>query len=185
MAPQDYVSRSQSKKKNPYKKNQQAEATGMPLKVKLIALLTILLLAGAGYFLWFLKDVEPVQAPTSAPTKTAPKTENALPKPPEEKWDYVEKLKNGNDIEGGHYEVEEKGPYKMQCGSFRTRNQAESMKAQIAFSGLVSKVSESQGKNGTWFKVALGPYPKKRMAEKDKHKLKRNGITTCQIWLWN
>ena len=81
--------------------------------------------------------------------------------------------------------MEEKGPYKMQCGSFRKRSQAEAMKAQIAFSGLVAKVSESSGKNGIWYKVALGPYPRKRMAEADKHKLKRNNITTCQIWLWN
>ena len=182
MAPQDYVSRSNNKKKSPYKK-QQPQAAGMPLKVKLIMLFTVLAVAGAGYFLWFLKSVEPIATPTQ---KAAPKkATKELPEPPAEKWQYIDKLKEGTKIEGGHYEVEEKGPYKMQCGSFRTRSQAEAMKAQIAFSGLVAQVSESTGKNGTWYKVALGPYPRKRLAEKDKHKLKRNNITTCQIWLWN
>ncbi|REL28758.1 cell division protein FtsN [Thalassotalea euphylliae] len=182
MAPQDYVSRSNNKKRSPYKK-QQAEATGMPMKVKLITLFTILAVAGAGYFLWFLKDVKPIAHPV--PKAPAVKATKKLPEPPAEKWEYIDKLKQGTQIEGGHYEVEEKGPYKMQCGSFRKRSQAEAMKAQIAFSGLVAKVSESAGKNGIWYKVALGPYPRKRLAEADKHKLKRNNITTCQIWLWN
>ena len=78
-----------------------------------------------------------------------------------------------------------KGPYKMQCGSFKTRKQADTLKARIAFSGLVAQVSQSKGSNGTWYKVYLGPYPKKRAAEKDKHKLKSNNINHCQIWLWN
>ena len=87
-------------------------------------------------------------------------------------------------IEGGQYEVKEKGPYKMQCGSFKTSKQAETLKARIAFSGLEAQVKSVAGKNGTWHKVFLGPYPRKRLAEKDKHTLKRNNINYCQIWLW-
>ncbi|WP_448213708.1 SPOR domain-containing protein [Colwellia sp. MEBiC06753] len=154
------------------------------MKAKLVGIITLFAIIGAGYFLWFLKSVEPIQAPV-APPKNTVKQNNELPAPPDEKWDYIDQLKQGKEIEGGHYEVENKGPYKMQCGSFRTREQAETMKAQIAFSGLVAQISESNGSNGTWYKVALGPYPKKRSAEKDKHILKRNNIMTCQIWLWN
>lgn len=184
MAPQDYVSRSNNKKKSPYKKHEQVSPPGMSLKVKFVSLFTLLAVAGAGYFLWFLKDVEP-NTPQTIINQTKPTKSNVdIPKPPEDDWEFYDKLKEGEEIEVGHYEVEEKGPYKMQCGSFKTRSQAEAMKAQIAFSGLIAKVTESQGKNGTWYKVALGPYPKKRLAEKDKHKLKRNSITTCQIWLW-
>lgn len=183
MAPQDYVSRSNNKKKSPYKKPAPA-APGMSLKVKLISLFTLLAVAGAGYFLWFLNGVEPIETSSSVnQIQSAPKA-STLPEPPEEKWEYYDKLKEGEEIEVGHYEVEHKGPYKMQCGSFKTREQAESMKAQIAFSGLLANITQSTGKNGTWHKVALGPYPTKRLAEKDKHKLKRNNITTCQIWLW-
>jgi len=182
MAPQDYVSRSSNKKKSPYKKKA-PQSTGMPTKLKLIVLFTLLAISSASYFLWFLKSVDPIEQSTTQATKEAKKTAE-LPTPPDEKWDYIDKLKNGEEIEGGHYEVEESGPYKMQCGSFKTRSQAEEMKAQIAFTGLIANISQSVGQNGTWFKVALGPYPRKRLAEKDKHKLKRNNITTCQIWLW-
>ncbi|NMP33536.1 cell division protein FtsN [Thalassotalea sp. M1531] len=183
MAPQDYVSRSSNKKKSPYKKQAQ-QPEGMSIKLKIIILLTIVAIAGAGYFLWFLKGVEPVEQ-TVTPTKQSTHSSSDLPTPPDEKWDYIDKLKNGEEIEGGHYEVVEKGPYRMPCGSFRDRKKAESMKAQIAFTGLVANISESVGSNGTWYRVILGPYPRKRMAEKDKHKLKRNNITTCQILLMN
>ena len=107
-----------------------------------------------------------------------------MPAPPKEKWAYIEKLKS-REVEEGQYEVKTKGPYKMQCGSFRTKKQAEVMKATIAFSGLSAKISSAKGSNGTWYKVFLGPYAKKRQAEKDKHKLSSNNISTCQIWNWN
>jgi cell division protein FtsN len=62
--------------------------------------------------------------------------------------------------------------------------QAEILKATIAFTGLTSQISESKGKNGIYYKVFLGPYERKREAEKDKHKLKSNNVNGCQIWLW-
>ena len=183
MAPQDYISRSNSKKKSPYKK--QPEVQAMTLKFKVVALITFIALAGAGFGLWKLTQVKPLDTPIT--NKQTPSTKQSdLPKPPEEKWDYIDKLKEDKDLEVGQYEVVNKGPYKMQCGSFKTRKQADSLKAKIAFSGLVAQVSQSKGSNGngTWYKVYLGPYPKKRDAEKDKHKLKNNNINYCQIWLW-
>lgn len=183
MTHQDYVSRSRApKKKANGKKNQAApEKTGMSTQFKLVLTIAILGVAGFGYMLWSIKDIEPDTAP-KAPNKTVEKKSD-LPKPPEEKWRYMEELKS-KEVEVGQYEVKDKGPWKMQCGSFRSRQQAEKMKATIAFSGLSSTISKSNGSNGTWFKVALGPYEKKREAEKDKHKLRNNNISTCQIWLW-
>ena len=183
MAHQDYISRSSNKKSNPYKKKGASEPQGIPLKVKFIALFALLAVGGFAYFLWFLKDVEPTEQATPIPQKTKT-AQPSLPKPPEEKWEYIEKLKGQTEIEGGEYEVVNKGPYKMQCGSFRTVKQAETLKANIAFAGLIAQVSKSTGKNGVYYKVFLGPYEKKRDAEKDKHKLKRNNINYCQIWLW-
>ncbi|MCO4798063.1 MAG: SPOR domain-containing protein [Colwelliaceae bacterium] len=188
MAHQDYVSRARSpkKKSNPYQKKQADVALGIPLKMKLILLLLLVALAGFGYFLWSLKDIEttdPINSATPAKT-TKNKNASQLPTPPQEKWQYMEELKT-KEVEVGEYAVKEKGPYKMQCGSFKTQKQAEVMKANIAFSGLSAQISAVKGSNGTWHKVYLGPYEKKRSAEKDKHKLNSNNISTCQIWLWN
>jgi len=185
MAHQDYVSRSNSSKKknNPYKKNQENESTKIPVKVKLLSLVLAIALGAFGYLLWSLKDIEP-QITTVSSVKKATSKKSELPEPPKEKWQYMEELKS-KEVEVGEYTVKEKGPYKMQCGSFKTEKQAQVMKATIAFTGLSAKISAALGSNGTWHKVYLGPYKRKRSAEKDKHKLKSNGITTCQIWPWN
>ncbi len=183
MAHQDYVSRSRAKnkKQSPYKKN--AEPTqGTSLKVKLIVAFLVVALPSFGYMLWSIKDKQPevIVAPKVLKVKKA----NDLPELPEEKWTYVDELKS-KEVEVGEYEVKDKGPYKMQCGSFKTRKQAESLKAKIAFTGLVAQVSKSVGTSATWYKVYLGPYAKKRTAEKDKHKLKNNSVHGCKIWGWN
>ena len=136
MTHQDYVSRSRAPKKNSGgKKNQAApEKASMPAKFKLVLLIAVLGIAGFAYLLWSIKDVEPEKAVTPQPKAEQKKSD--LPKPPEEKWQYMEELKS-KEVEVGQYEVKDKGPWKMQCGSFRSRQQAEQMKATIAFSGFL------------------------------------------------
>ncbi len=184
MAPQDYVSRKpNSKQKSPYKKETQP-SPAMSLKLKVVLAITIFFTAAFGYGLWKLNQT-PAQPPIFEETKKAApaKQETDLPAPPQEKWDYMKELET-KEVEVGEYEVTNKGPYQMQCGSFKSREQAEVLKAKIAFAGITSQVRETKGKNGTWFKVILGPYERKRLAEKDKHLLKSNQVNYCQIWLW-
>lgn len=190
MANQDYVSRSPAKKKKSTRNGKKItkKTSGIPLKAKLISLLLVVLIGAFTYALWSLKTDPSTKTPLVVPVKIieankSSNKENELPKPPKEKWTYVKDLEN-KEIEVGEYEVKEKGPYKMQCGSFRTQKQAETLKARIAFTGLEAQLKGVTGKSGTWYKVFLGPYPRKRLAEKDKHKLKRNNINYCQIWLW-
>ena len=185
MSNQDYISRTPSKKKNnsPYKKKSATPAPSLPVKTKLIGLLVIILIAGFAYSLWFLKTSTKTKTPTQKLENISDKQEQTIPEPPKEKWTYVESLKT-KEIEVGEYEVKQSGPYKMQCGSFRTNRQAESLKAKMAFAGIESQIQTAKGKSNTWYKVVLGPYIKKRDAEKDKHKLRNNNINGCQIWLW-
>ncbi len=186
MAHQDYVSRPRASKKkhNPYKKKSTQQKPLMPIKIKIIGAMTILAIGAFGYFLWSIKNQHSsTKIPNSkAVIKHQPAVE--LPSPPQEKWQYIEHLKS-KQVEESQYDVVNKGPYKMQCGSFKTQKQAEVMKATIAFAGLSAQISSAKGTNGTWYKVYLGPYEKKRQAEKDKHQLSSNNITTCQIWGWN
>jgi cell division protein FtsN len=185
MAHQDYVSRPQNKnkKKSPYK-TKAAPQSIFTLKFKFVLLILILLIGAFSYGLWSIKDSKPQISPVKIAKETSLDIEEkTLPEPPKEKWDYVDNLKS-KEVEVGKYEVKDKGPYKMQCGSFRTEKQAEVLKATIAFTGLTSQVSESKGQKGIYYKVFLGPYARKREAEKDKHKLKSNNVNGCQIWLW-
>ncbi|WP_223270261.1 SPOR domain-containing protein [Colwellia sp. C1TZA3] len=156
------------------------------MKVKLITIFLVIALPSFGYLLWSIKDKQPAAVVAPEPAAKVVKTKKAtkLPELPKEKWTYVDDLKS-KQVEVGQYEVKNKGPYKMQCGSFRTRKQAESLKAKIAFTGLEAQVGKSVGSSSTWYKVYLGPYDKKRQAEKDKHKLKNNAIHACKIWGWD
>lgn len=185
MAPQDYVHRQQNKKKSPYKKGAKEQSKGMPLKLKLIILITFIIVAGFSYFLWVINhhDIKPQEELVEVEEKEEEKSKTQLPLPPKEKWAYRKELE-GKKIEVGQYDVKQAGPYKMQCGSFKTVKQAEILKANIAFTGLSAQVSKSVGSKSTYYKVFLGPYTKKRDAERDKHKLKKNKINYCQIWLW-
>jgi len=73
--------------------------------------------------------------------------------------------------------------YIMQCGSFRQKSAAETLKAQIALTGFTAHINATLEKSGTrWFRVTLGPYKKKRIAEKQRHQLERNNLNNCRIW---
>jgi len=187
MAHQDYVSRSRNTKKSPYKKSSAQPPKGVDIKVKIIGLITLCIICGFIYFLWSIKGngaaPENIIPPTIEENKKTPTPKANLPTPPKEKWVYRKELED-KKIEVGQYNVKKGGPYKMQCASLRTLKKAEELKAKIAFVGLTAQVSKSVGSNGTYYKVFLGPYIKKRDAEKDKHKLKSNNINYCQIWLW-
>ncbi|TRX53416.1 SPOR domain-containing protein [Thalassomonas sp. M1454] len=191
MAHQDYVARPRAtkKKKNPYKpKGKKAVANNSGFKPVFIGLIIVAIISTFAYFLFSLKnnasDVEGLEIKLSEPANSTEYVEeDPLPEPPTEDWSYFKNLPE-KDVAVGDYDVKESGPYQMQCASFRNQNDAEKLKAKIAFTGLSSTVRKSVGSNGTWYKVVLGPFERKRQAESAKHKLKRNKINGCQIWLW-
>lgn len=191
MAQRDYVSRGRStQKKKPVSQgkktaaNAQMNSSASP-KLPIIRLVGVFaLVIGFGAFLWSIKDNVEEDVDTQAARPVAP-TEEALPELPEEEWEYIKTLP-GYEVEVEVKEQEKSDKrYLMQCASFRTRAQAEEMKAKIAFQGLEALIRHSTGSNGDWFRVILGPFESKRDAEKAKHSLRKVNIATCQIWYWN
>ncbi|OUS26386.1 hypothetical protein A9Q98_10720 [Thalassotalea sp. 42_200_T64] len=189
MAHQDYVARPRAtkKKKNPYKPKTKKQPAAQGIKPMFALAIMVLLIGGFIFGLNYMSDNAPenvgvAEIELSTPTKKTV-VEDILPEVPQEKWTYMDGLKH-KEVAVGNYEVKEKGPYAMQCGSFRNLQQAEKLKANIAFAGFGSDVRKTTGKSGVWYKVVLGPFERKRMAESAKHKLKRNKINYCQIWLW-
>ena len=176
----DYANRPR-KPKAPAKKGggrKAAPATNSGIKGLIIVIglvLALILLGGV----WLLKK-DQQQTP---PNKVVARDSKPLPTKPKEEWAYIDELEN-KKVGAPAAEAPNEGPWQMQCGSFRLKDQAESMKARIAFQGVESKVRTSEGSNGLWYKVVLGPYAKKRDAQKDMHKLAKTQITTCQVWKW-
>jgi len=48
--------------------------------------------------------------------------------------------------------------YVLQAGSFRQRNDADRRRAELLLLGLEPKIEESNGNNGRWYRVYLGPF---------------------------
>lgn len=182
MAQKDYVKRGRATK--------QKAAPPSPTLPWLRLIITLLLVIGFGYFLWSISQHSEENADTQpeqqAPVKaTAPNSEKPLPELPKDEYNYPTQLEqNTVEIDRQEQQKSEK-PYLMQCGSFRKQQQADSMRAKLALQGLEAQVRPSDGKNGRWYRVILGPYDYKRDAETDRHVIQRIGIGSCQIWYWN
>ncbi|GAA6182967.1 SPOR domain-containing protein [Aliiglaciecola sp. NS0011-25] len=190
MAHKDFVKRGQAPKKKPVKKVEKPKRPWFPF------LITLILVSGFAYFLWAIShpsssDEVPQEQPQVEPKPQKQKVQGktneqeSLPEMPEEEYIYPEELEHGS-VEIDRKEQEKSArPYLMQCGSFRQKQQAEKMRAQLALQGLESLVKASEGKNGLWYRVILGPYDYKRDAETDRHVIQRIGIGSCQIWYWD
>ncbi|GAA0854501.1 SPOR domain-containing protein [Aliiglaciecola litoralis] len=183
MAQKDFVKRGQAPKKKPAKADK-----AKPQLPWLRIIITLSLVVGFAYFLWAISHNSEVAPKTLEAQKSSAQSVeqiDPLPEMPEDKYTYP------TELETSHVEIDRKEqqkserPYLMQCGSFRQQNQADKMRAQLAMQGLESQVKSSDGKNGRWYRVILGPYDYKRDAEADRHVIQRIGISTCQIWYWD
>lgn len=62
----------------------------------------------------------------------------------------------------------------LQCGAFKDKANAESLKAKLAMTGITSFI-----KSDKFYRVLAGPYASKDEAEKTIAMLKTNGMTSC------
>lgn len=176
MANKDYVRRGRSPKKPTAKTTKRRK----PWRSGLIALI---LLSGFVYGLYWLNQTpEPPTPPVKAvsPAKPPALPARVIPSPPAEKWDYVQSLPQREIEVTAKEQQRSEIPYIMQCGAFKTLQQAEARKVDIAFQGLNSNIRKTE--NSSWFRVVLGPYLLKRDAERDRHRLQRAKIEPCAIW---
>lgn len=194
MTSRDYANRKPQKSK----RGKQSSGSGQGSR-RFPFLILLITAAGLAAFVYLLWTISGSSTDVKTSTKAAvEKTEqevkavvtkpdpDALPPAPKEEWTYLEELENKQvevDVSAKR-PLKPKRPYQIQCASFRKESQAESMKATIAFQGLEAIVRKVKGSTGMWYKVVLGPYDSKRLAEKQRHILQRGGLNGCQIWLW-
>jgi cell division protein FtsN len=178
MAHKDYVARGRSKKQVP--------PSPKPSLPWLRIVITLSLVAGFSYFLWSIKgNVPEDESNDGGSIEHSQNKKDTMPDIPEEEWEFI------NSLPEFTVKIEKKEQHKpterrlIQCGSFRKNEQAQELKANIAFQGLEAQVRSSQGTSGVWYRVILGPYDSKRLAEKHRHTLQRAKINGCKIWNWN
>jgi cell division protein FtsN len=114
-------------------------------------------------------------------------TTTDLPVLGKEQYDYVNELREYSVEVDVEEMPESNNTYFLQCGSFRTQERADVLKANIALKGgLESLVQKRSGTNGTWYRVVVGPYQRGRKADFDRNNLRKKGVVGCtRIREWN
>lgn len=160
-------------------------------------------------FLVFLQ-LRPRQAPAPAPTPAIavpaapePRAEQkphqpraaVTPPPPKPRFDFynllpeMEVIVPDEEIRGettreGVKQVEQPGTYLLQAGSFRSRQQADQLRARLALLGLETSVQAVTADNGqNWHRVRVGPFSNLQELNDARALLKTNGVDALLIRL--
>ncbi|MDW8847931.1 cell division protein FtsN [Erwinia sp. MMLR14_017] len=72
-------------------------------------------------------------------------------------------------------EAEKSQRWMVQCGSFKGTDQAESIRAQLAFEGFESRITTGGG----WNRVVIGPYNSRSSADSTLKRLRGSGHSNC------
>ncbi len=178
MTRKDYVKSGQPPKRR--RNNKKSPAKNKPWKAIFCAIIAVSCLAGGLYILNGDPEPVPTVQQTASPSQAKTKPEAELPPPPKEEWDFITTLPEKEVQVKAKELTVSTVPYIMQCGAYKTLEKAEERKMDIAFQGISSEIKKSS--DSSWYRVVLGPYERKRDAEKDKHKLQRVKIEPCAIW---
>ncbi|MEC5343444.1 cell division protein FtsN [Brenneria populi] len=114
------------------------------------------------------EQTRPVTPPVRTPVAAAP----AAPKPETPKQEAV-KPETAKQPEAAKPEKSQR--WMVQCGSFKSMEPAESVRAQLAFAGIESRIAS----NGGWNRIMLGPYNNRAAADKMLQRLKEIGTASC------
>jgi cell division protein FtsN len=126
-----------------------------------------------------------------APQPPAPKAE-PIPPPPKPRFEFYRVLPRMEvvvpeaEIKGrpkqGVKQVEEPGTYLLQAGSFRSFEQADRLKAQLALLGLETTIqSAAINAQETWHRVRVGPFHDLDDLHEVRVQLKEHGIDAILI----
>jgi len=69
----------------------------------------------------------------------------------------------------------------LQAGSFQNINDAEKLKAKLAFMGLQANIQNVKVNNQTWHRVRTGPYDNKKQLYQSQKILQRNNINAISM----
>lgn len=156
-------------------------------------LVIVLLITVFAMFLSFLKNSTPetVKEEKTQTKTTLPKSTTKTPKHQDQpiikpKYDFytilpeTEIIVPDNEIKiRGREEFlgkRNKGNYNVQAGSFRHFNEADKLKAKLAFMGIESRIEKATVGGVTWNRIKMGPFSSSSQVSILKKRLKKNGV---------
>ncbi len=134
-------------------------------------------------------------APAPAPAEPRKESKEQPAPPPKPRFDFynllpeMEVIVPEQEVQGattpeGVRQVEKPGTYLLQAGSFRTREQADQLRARLALLGVETDVQTVTVDNKqTWHRVRVGPFHNLRDLNTARSLLKKNGIDAILIRL--
>ncbi len=164
------------------------------------------MLGGMAWLLYSLTQIgsstTPVKKPASvsqpaakpqpkAATKTAAKATAEAPAGDEERFEFYNMLPK-SEVKTEQVDVYKSTPkdakmqyrYLLQAGSFRKAADAERMRAKLILMGMPNAhTSKSNGQNGTWYRVRVGPFDNRSLLNRAQDKLVRQRIQPMEIKL--
>ncbi len=119
------------------------------------------------------------------PTPGEPVAEEEVPKP---RFDFYTGLPEQTiDVEVDPAEIDQarnqpdRDHFLLQAGSFRQADDADRRRAELLLLGLDPKVEETNGSNGRWFRVYLGPFDSRSRLAKARSLTAAQGIDTLLL----
>lgn len=134
---------------------------------------------------WVPKPNNPNKTPIAQTTKTVSQSKiedksAELETKPKQNFDFYETLQDMEVVidEEELQQTQSRKPtnYILQLGSFKKLEDAEALKAQVAFVGLSAVIQNVTVNQTNWHRVRIGPYKSGRKADVDKRNLEKNGF---------
>jgi len=170
-----------------------------------LILVTLAVMGGLVYLLFFLLNTPPDRAvpaavPKAEPVQPAPARPVAKPKPQpaepeptpeprENRFEFYDKLPKA-EIVAPKVEVYKSTPksarmehrYMLQAGSFRNQADADRMRARLILEGLKGvRTDRSEGSNGIWYRVRIGPFDNRTAMNQASNRLGKLGIIPMEV----
>ncbi len=142
-----------------------------------------------------LREEVALALPAQQEIPEAPKARKEPAPPPKPRFDFynllpeMEVVVPEEEIKGiptqeGVKRVEKPGTYLLQAGSFRSRKQADQLRAKLALLGMETSIQTvSINSKQSWHRVRVGPFNNLRDLNQARSLLKKNGIDAILIRL--
>ncbi|GLW38665.1 cell division protein FtsN [Pectobacterium carotovorum subsp. carotovorum] len=121
------------------------------------------------------QSMQPPPVVTTQPTTRTPAIAQTTPVVPRQEAPKQEAPKQQPVKQPEATKAEKTQRWAIQCGSFKTMDPAESVRAQLAFAGIESRITS----NGGWNRIMLGPYNNRAAADSMIQRLKGAGASNC------
>lgn len=122
---------------------------------------------------------EPAAEPDKPATAKVPNAESA-PSDADPLGDLM-KAKTGGAAEAAPATGADPFTYFVQAGAFRSPEEAQAQKARLAMLGMDANVTEREQGGRTVFRVRMGPFGQKSVAEATREQLEVNGVEAALV----